>query len=331
MEPRILVVLSARELKLFFRGPAGSEERLLRLPGVTLLDPRAIPPGWAGIFPCDAPTTLVSGWECPALPAETGQLHYVCHVGGSVRNLVPRSLIERSLMVSNWGECISETVAETALMLTLSALRRSHYYAHLMHEKKGWAEVPAGTQSLFERKVGIHGFGKIARKLIPLLRPFRVQISAFTIGVEAEEYARAGVTRSASLDALFSESEILIELEALTPATRGVVTERLLRRLPPDAVFVSLGRGQVVDEPGMIRVAAEGRIRLALEVYAQEPLPVDSPLRTMHDAVLFPHIGGPTDDCIYRCGDFALLNLARHAQGQPPEARVTLEIYDRST
>ena len=86
-----------------------------------------------------------------------------------------------------------------------------------------------------------------------------------------------------------------------------------------------------MDEEAAIRIAKEGRIRLALDVYAKEPLSADSPLRDLPEAVLFPHVASPTDDRLHRCGDFALENLARYLDGTPLKARVDLDIFDRST
>jgi phosphoglycerate dehydrogenase-like enzyme len=104
-----------------------------------------------------------------------------------------------------------------------------------------------------------------------------------------------------------------------------------LERLKPGAVFVNVGRGKLVDESALARLAANGRLRVALDVYAQEPLPTDSPLRGLNDAVLFPHVGGVLDDCVSLCGDLANQNLQRFINGDVPDPLVTLEVYDRST
>jgi len=331
MSIRTLIAMTRRELDLFFDGPTGGLEALRRLPDAICLDPLSVKDRWEDCLAEIGPAALVTAWKTPPLPERVGKLEYVCHVGGSVRQLIPRGLIERGLLVSNWGDTISETVAEAALMLTLSAMRRSHYYADLMHGQRGWTELPAGTQSLLGRRVGIHGFGNVVRRLIPMLRPFRTPITVYSAGVPEQDYAEHGVAASPSLEALFAQSEVVIELEALTPSTRGIVTESLFRSMPAGATFVNLGRGAVVDEDALVRIAAEGRIRLALEVFAREPLAADSPFRDLPEVVLFPHIGGPTDDRAYLCGDLALANLGRHARGETLQSLVTLDVYDRST
>ena len=139
------------------------------------------------------------------------------------------------------------------------------------------------------------------------------------------------VKRAASLDALFAGNDVVIELAPLIPATIGTVTERHLRLLRDGGVFVNVGRAAIVDEAALLRVAREGKIFVGLDVFVEEPLPVNSGFRGLPNVSLTPHIAGPTPD---RHGDataFALRNLRAYAAGQPLEAAITPEIYDRST
>jgi phosphoglycerate dehydrogenase-like enzyme len=326
------IAIGPRELDLFFRGPSAGPERLAALlPGAQFFAPDPVNAHWSSWLDSVKPNILVTAWSTPLIPDGLEDLEYVCHVCGSVKKTVPRSLIERGVAVTNWGENVSEGLAEAALLLALSGLRRSHYFSDQMRNKRSWPTYPVGTKTLFECRVGIHGFGASARKLVSLLKPFRVQISAYSKNVPDELFRSLGVQRCGSLGDLFATSEVLFEMEALIPETQGVVTENLLRLLPAGATFVNVARGALVDEEAAIRVASEGRIRLALDVYTKEPLPADSPLRDMPEATLFPHVASPTDDRLYRCGDFALENIAHFLRGEPLSAAVNLDIFDRST
>ena len=280
---------------------------------------------------------LVSCWSTPPLPEDLpvggeNQLKYVSHLTGSVRNLIPRKLIERGLKVTNWGGTASRTVAECGLLLILSALRRSSFWGIAMHRDGLWKDAhPVVTQSLFGRSVGLHGFGAISRELVALLRPFNVRISAYSPSVSDEILAQQGIYRANTLDELFALNDVLVEVSALTPQTLRIVNERILRCIRPGGVFVNIGRGAVVDEAALARVAAEGDIQVGLDVFDQEPLPVDSPLRGMPNVTLLPHIAGPTTDRRRDSGLLACQNLAHYFKNEPLEAEVTLEIYDRIT
>lgn len=292
--------------------------------------------GWAQVFGQYKPTILVTGWRTPPLPAEVGLaqesgLSYLCHLPGSVRKLVPRLWIENGLIVSNWGRSISHVVAECGLMLIIAGLRRAGYWNDAMHRNGAWKNDELDTQSLFGRKVGIHGFGAISRCLVKLMEPFGVEISTYSPSVSDDGLAEYGVQRAQCLEEIFSENHVVVELAALTPETEGMVNERLLRMIPDGGLFVNIGRGAVVDEDALIRVCAEGRIHAALDVYTVEPLPAESPLRRLENVLLLPHLGGPTVDQRQTAGAYGVANIERYLRGDPLESIVTLDIYDRAT
>jgi phosphoglycerate dehydrogenase-like enzyme len=285
------------------------------------------------------PTLLMSWWTTPLIPlswlsTDSLPLRYICHGGGSVRRVVPRKFIADGGIVTNWGNLISHTVAEQALLLILAALRNLPAWHSPSREslKEDWGNAwKFQTRSLYGKTVGIHGFGNIARELIRLLKPFHVRCMAFSENVPDEYMAAHGVAPCQDLKELFAQNQILVECEALTPKTRGTVTEEHFKLMPMEGVFVNVARAHIVDEQAMERVIAEGRIRVASDVFHMEPLPGNSPLYDCPNMIVSPHIGGPTADRYSRCGDFALQNIARYLAGKPLEAVVTLQVYDRST
>jgi phosphoglycerate dehydrogenase-like enzyme len=294
------------------------------------------PTDWLRVWREYPASILVSGWQTPSLnsiltPADIASLQYVCYLAGSIRKLVPRELIANGLLVTNWGSSISPTVAECALMLTLMALRRASHWAVAMHRDGAWKDGAPATQSLIGKRVGIHGFGAICQALIPMLRPFTSDIQVYSARVPEKLFADHGVKQANSLAELFSTSDVVIELAALTPENHHIVDEKMLRLLPAGGVFVNVARGSIVDEAALVRVAKENKIQIALDVYEVEPLPADSPLRGLSNVTLLPHLGGPTRDRRCDSGRLALKNLRAYLQGQPLEAIVSLDVYDRST
>ena len=333
---RAIVALSDQEVADFFPGPMWHDlERVL--PGlVRIRPPLPDPADWLRLWRENPAEILVSAWQMPplngALTAEDLRpLRYLCYLAGSVRKNVPRELVARGLVVTNWGDSIAGTVAECTLMLILMALRRASYWAIAMHREGAWKDGSTATQSLVDRRVGLHGFGGISQKLVPMLRPFTNRIQTFSPRVPDEITARHGVDRVQSLEELFSTSDVVVELAAGTPENYHLVQEKHLRLIPEGGVFVNVGRGSVVDEAALARVAREGKIQIALDVFEQEPLPADSPLRGLPNVTLLPHLGGPTRDRRRDSGMLALKNLRAFLRGEPPEAVVTLEVYDRST
>jgi phosphoglycerate dehydrogenase-like enzyme len=327
-----LVVLTAQEQKEFLPEPFNRQLREL-LPGAEWIEAPVSKEAWHDLLGTRKPEIVVCAWETPPIPEEaSAYLKYVCYLCGSVRTLIPRELIQGGLLATNWGSIIGNTVAECALLLTLSALRRSSNWALAMHTRGEWKKGRhPDTLSLFHRRVGIHGLGAIGRELVKLLAPFQVEISAYSPSVPDETYEALGVHRAATLEELFSNSDVLVELAPGKPDNRHLVGEALLDLLPEQAVFVNVGRGMVVDTEALIRVARRKQLHIALDVYETEPLPKDSPLRGLPNTTLLPHLGGPTPDRRRDCGEVAVANIANYLNGDPLANLVTLEAYDRAT
>jgi phosphoglycerate dehydrogenase-like enzyme len=330
----LLAVLTPTEVREFLPEPLLAHVRGLA-PEFRLIDPTGVTTEeFAGELAAINPEVILGCWKTPALPETLpARLRYVCYITGSVKRLISRSHLERGLLVTNWGGSISRTVAEAALFHILACLRNASHWALSMHQPgvPTWKNGLTDARSLFCRSVGIHGFGPVARELVGLLKPWNCPVTALAPDLNAELAHAYGVERAASLEALFGENEIIVELAPLIPATTGVVTERLLRLIRPGGVFVNVGRGAVVDENALLRVAREGRISIGLDVYSTEPLPADSGFRELPNVSLTPHTGGPTIDRYPDAGAFAVKNLRAFADGRPLEAVVTPESYDQSS
>lgn len=334
MDPgdRIVVALTTRERSLFF-----GRHDAARYPWHVITDAELSAEGWDERIAWLNPTTIVTAWSTPELPAEwlaspDCRLRYVCHVTGSVRRLVPRGFLERGGIVTNWGETVSAQVAEHALLLALASLRAVPRWPSFIERPPGTRQIEElETKTLFGRRIGLHGFGSVARALVALLRPFAVTISAFSAGVPPELMRAMGVAAAGSLDELFANSEVLFECEALTASSARSVSAATLALLPDAGVFVNVGRGGVVDESALVAEAQSGRIRLALDVVVDEPLTLASPFRSRPNVVLSPHIAGPTADRYWECGAFALANLRSFLRGETPPAALSLATYDRAT
>ncbi|HVU24791.1 MAG TPA: hydroxyacid dehydrogenase [Opitutus sp.] len=333
--PRIVAVLSDSEWERFLSPVVGDYGFTPAIRRATAEDLTAAV--WRERLDLWRPEILITGWSTPALPAEWLDqagcpLRYVCHVVGSVRHLVPRSFIERGGVVTNWADFISGQVAEHGLLLALAALRNQAAWAPFIARPAASRQIAElRTRSLFGLRVGIHGFGGVARALVPLLRPFHVTVTAHSAGVPAEIFAQHGVRPAASLTELFAHSDVLFECESLTPATRGFVSAPVLAALPDDAVFVNIGRGGLVDDEALVREGASGRIRLALDVISDEPMTPASPYAQVPGTILSPHIGGPTLDRYAACGEHALANVALFLAGTRPPDAISVEVYDRAT
>lgn len=334
---RVLFAFSARERALFL--PDLRMEEFADTPYSYLDTDIAGLEGWDRALREIRPTVLVTAWSAKRIPTEWMEseefsLKYVCHITGALKSVMTLELFERGVRASNWGTVINHTVAEHAILLVLALLRGATGWPASI-ERGGWTVDHVErlrTRSLRGKRVGLHGFGAIAREIAALLAPFQpAVISAYSHGVPADFMAGHGVQPCRSLDALFSDSEVLIDCESLTAASRGSVDARILGLLPDDAVFVNVGRGPIVDETALLAEADSGRLRIGLDVFHREPLPPDSPLRMAPSVLISPHIAGPTWDTYRLCGDHALENLRSYLAGGPLSGEVTSHGFARMT
>lgn len=113
-----------------------------------------------------------------------------------------------------------------------------------MHKEGGWRSGHYDDNySLLDREVGLHGFGVIAQSLVEMLRPFHVKIRAFSPSVPDEIFKEKGVERAASLEDLFSQSDVLVELAPKKPENFHMVSDELLSKLRPGSCFKCGARG----------------------------------------------------------------------------------------
>ncbi len=278
---------------------------------------------------------LVTCWGSPKLTlaayGKNPQLKYMVHLAGTVRPYVEREAIEAGLLVTNWGTSIARTVAEAALMMILSALRRTTFFQFEIHHRKGWRSKDVGTKSLFERRVGLHGLGAISRELVTLLKPFGARVEAYSPHAPDEVFERLGVHRQASLKGLYAANDVVSVHASNTPENRHVVDAGILGAMKDGAVLVNTARGAIVDTDALVAELKKGRIHASLDVFEEEPLPADHPLRGLENCQLIPHCGGPTPDRRVDMGRQGLRNIKRFLAGKPVEFVVAPERYDLIT
>jgi len=187
----------------------------------------------------------------------------------------------------------SYPVAEWALALILIALRNAgeHFRQIIRHEayrnpQTGW--LPSRLQG---KKVGLIGGGHIARRLIGYLEPFDCDIRVHDPYLPKVVAEVLGFLLT-SLDFVLAESEVVVCLAPLTPATRRMIGQRELDLLRPGAVFVNVSRGAIVDPDALIARLRRGDIVAGLDVFDPEPIPADSPIKDLPNVFLSPHIAG---------------------------------------
>jgi phosphoglycerate dehydrogenase-like enzyme len=187
---------------------------------------------------------------------------------------------------------IARSTIELTFGLMIAVLRRIPRTDEAMRRGE-WPSFAGRT--LAGKKLGIRGLGRIGREVATLAQAFGMRVLAWGPTLTAERGARSNATFM-ELDALLDDADIVTVHLKLSEQSRGLLNEERLRRIGPQGVLINTSRGAIVDEHALARALAEGALGAAgLDVFAEEPLPVNSPLRQLDNVVLTSHLGWPAD------------------------------------
>lgn len=156
----------------------------------------------------------------------------------------------------------------------------------------GW-QTTLGTV-LAGRTLGLLGLGKLGTRMAAIARAFEMEVIAWSPNLTPERAAAGGATLVTKAE-LFSRADVVSLHLVLSASTRGVVGAAELALLKPGAILINTSRGPLVDEAALLARLDQGGLRAGLDVFDQEPLPADHPLRRRDDVVLTPHLGYVTD------------------------------------
>jgi phosphoglycerate dehydrogenase-like enzyme len=217
------------------------------------------------------------------------KLKWIQALGTGVDNIVDLPSLGKEVLVTNIRGIHGAPVSEATIAYMLSLARDLPRSARAQ-EKSAWERWP--SRLLDGKTVGILGVGLIAEYLAPICKLFGLTV----IGITGTPRATKSFDRMVKRDDLLKvagELDFLVALIPMSAETRNIVGEKVFAAMKPSAYLVNVARGGVVDEAALIKALESEQIAgAALDVFAQEPLPPDSPLWKTKNLTLFPHLGG---------------------------------------
>lgn len=229
------------------------------------------------------------------------------------------ALNERGIFLMHTPTVLTETVADTMMALVLSTARRVVEVAERV--KAGEWKQGIGPDwfgiDVHHKTLGIIGMGRIGLALAQRAHfgfSMPILYNARRHHAEAEERFQA---RYCDIDTLLQESDYVCVVLPLTDETHHMIGAEQFKKMKSSAIFINAGRGPVVDEQALIEALKSGEIHAAgLDVFEQEPLPVDSPLLSLPNVVALPHIGSATHETRYNMAACAVDNLIDALNGK---------------
>jgi D-3-phosphoglycerate dehydrogenase / 2-oxoglutarate reductase len=222
-------------------------------------------------------------------------LQVIGRAGVGVDNIDVEAATERGVAVLNAPAGNTISAAELTFALTLACVRRIAAADRSMKDGEWDRKSFTGTE-LYGKTLGLIGAGRIGGEVARRARAFGMRICAYDPYLTPER-AQALEIELCPLDALIARADVLSLHVPLTESTAGLIGAEQLARMKPGAVVVNAARGGVIDEAALAEALRSGRLGgAALDVYAEEPLPRDHPLRSVPNAVLTPHLGAATEE-----------------------------------
>jgi phosphoglycerate dehydrogenase-like enzyme len=235
-------------------------------------------------------------------------------------NIDYQACVERGIWVITPASAFASPVAEAALGMAIDLAR-----GITMADRQFRAGVEdyglAGNEGTFRfagAPVGLVGFGDLGRQLRELVRPFRNTVRVFDPWLPAEIIERLDCM-PASLDEVLSQSRVVFVFASVTSENEGFIGRREFALMQPGSAFLLMSRAAVVDFPAMLEAVGSGHIRAATDVFPDEPVAPDDPVRKVEGLLLSAHRTGGTRDAFYALGSMAVADAELIMKGLPPQ------------
>lgn len=311
----------SERIEVLIHGVAASEE----VPGLAALDDiarfrcartldelRAALPGAA----------VLLGWDFRAGDLEqawdvASDLRWIHWGGAGVDALLFPRLVDSEVAVSNARGVFDEPMAEYVLGLVLALAKAFPRTLQAQRERRWDYRTVERVQG---KRALVVGAGSIGRAIARLLRAAGMQVEGVGRRARAQDTDFGRVHAVGDLNRVLGAADYVVLITPLTAQTRGLFDAARFAAMAPQARFINVGRGALVDEAALLAALRSGALAgAALDVFVTEPLPVDSPMWDAPNLIVSPHMSGDTHD--YRAVVAARFaeNLRRFAAGQPLE------------
>jgi phosphoglycerate dehydrogenase-like enzyme len=225
-----------------------------------------------------------------ALIARLPKLRLLGTTSGRTATVDMAACTQHGIVVSNTGSGPgSAATAEMALGLLIATFRHIPAGDAALRAGRFQDGVPGG-RALRGKTLGLLGLGRIGAMMARYGHALGMEVLAWSQNLTPEKAQAEGATYTAK-DALLERADAVSLHLVLSDRTRGLLGAAELARMKPGAVLINTSRGPLVDQAALLAALRAGRISAGLDVFDQEPLPVDHPLRSAPNTVLMPHLG----------------------------------------
>ncbi len=275
---------------------------------------------------------IFSGWGCPEMNAEllshAPKLKALFYGAGTVKGVVTPEFWAKGIVLTSSWAANAVPVAEFALSEIIFSLKNGWMYVLGMKRDRKYMER-IDCAGGYKSTVAIISLGMIGRKLAVRLKEFDINVIAYDPFAKQEDAVELGV-ELVSLEDAFKRADVVSIHTPWLKETENLIGGALIRSMKERATLINTSRGAIINEPEMCAVLAERPdITAVLDVTHPEPPVDDSPLWTLPNVILTPHIAGSLCGECSRMGQYAIDECERFLKGEPLKFRLTEEMARR--
>jgi phosphoglycerate dehydrogenase-like enzyme len=258
----------------------------------------------------------LTGWGTPVFSKKSldsaPKLKLIAHSAGSVKDLLEQvkdTIIQKEIQVSSAVASLGIGVAEFTLGMMLMTMKRTWKFTELTRQGQ-WRKKEEQARAIepYDTIIGIIAASNIGRHFIKLLQAFDVKIIVYDPYISDIQAKELGA-KKVSLEELMRTSDVVSVHAPQLAQTKHMINKNNLKLMKDGAILINTARGSIINEADLIAELKTARITACLDVTDPEPPLVDSPLRSLPNVILTPHIAGAIAQNRFRNGKYAIDDL----------------------
>ena len=254
--------------------------------------------------------TFFSDKEYGQLP----KLKFIAQTGRTSVHLDLANATKRGIAISGTPSDSGSPTKELTVGLILALARKIPQVNQRMREER-WPAIPG--LRLEGKTIGVLGLGRIGNEVARIMKAFDTRVLGWSRSLTPERAAQVGA-EAVPMETLLKESDFVTVHVHFNAQTTGLIGEKEIASMKRGAFLVNTGRGPIIDEKAMLAALESGHLGgVGLDVYDQEPLPMDHPLRRFDNAILMSHRGYATVEMLSERYEQAITNLLAYLDGNP--------------
>lgn len=248
------------------------------------------------------------------------KLKVISNVAVGYNNIDVQTAARRGIVVTNTPGVLTETTADLTFALLMAAARRIVDASDYLRsgEWGAWSLMQLTGQDIYGATLGIVGLGRIGEALVKRAKGFDMNVLYHNRTRKQEKEQELGI-HYVSLEDLLKQSDFICLLLPYSPEVHHLIGKKELSLMKENAILINTARGGIVDEHALYHALKDGVIWAAgLDVFQQEPVPVDHPLLTLPNVVTLPHIGSASVKTRMQMAHLAADNMKNVLSGNKP-------------